>query len=117
MAGSQEKDYLFDIRVMDRNLRKNLIAADDVKSYVGGLADMSENAELVTKESIFGDEMIHGHKKKYVPAYKGRPQVVYTRIGESDMEGEEDESDFDSEDAAEPDSEAEEAPAGDSTEE
>ena len=100
MAASHDKEHVFDVRVIDRNLQKKILAEEELKSYTAGLKDCSENADVITKESIFGDEMIHGHKKKYVPAYKGRPQVVYTRAGDSDLEGEEDESEFDSDDAA-----------------
>jgi hypothetical protein len=54
-----EKNHLFDVRLVERNLRKGLITQEQVDAHVAGLVDLTEHFE-VTDIGIKSDEFVLG---------------------------------------------------------
>ena len=53
-------DRLYDIRVLERNIRKGLIARKDVEKYLKSLPDRADNtAPLVPSHEVADDEGDH----------------------------------------------------------
>ena len=91
MTTTKDKDKLFDLRTSDRNIQKGIVSDADRRKFVSNLKDSSKNAEPISMEAIFGDELTRGHRKKSVPAYRSGPKVTYTKSIEEDLEEEFDE--------------------------
>ncbi|MCX6113547.1 MAG: hypothetical protein NTY22_09795 [Proteobacteria bacterium] len=48
-------DKLYDIRTIERNIRKNLLSRKDYDKYLGGLKDLTSNLELIEIADVLKD--------------------------------------------------------------
>ncbi len=47
---SKENERLYDLRILERNIRKGLIARKDVEKYLKSLPDRADNAQAMVAE-------------------------------------------------------------------
>ena len=55
-AMSNPSDRLYDIRILERNIRKGLIARKDVEKYLKSLPDRADNAAPIVNDDTDDDD-------------------------------------------------------------
>ena len=54
MSGKTENERLYDVRVVERNIRKGVISRKDVERYLKSLPDREENAQRMAEPEHVG---------------------------------------------------------------
>ena len=60
------KEFLFDKRLIERNLRQGLISKKDVEEHLAGAQDMADEAESIDVEGMLAE--MRGIETKETPA-------------------------------------------------